>query len=210
MEVLAPENAIAEGHRVPSFSSSEQRAVAWDLPELAGRLTQICASGAGAALTSCADLIWKAQQRGEPCAWVGAQASSFFPPDFESSGIDLAALPFIRTPDAAAAARAADKLLRSGAFGLVLLDLGSRPSIPSPLLARLLALARKHDAAVILLLENGAESPSLAPIVSLRVTTSRRRSAPDRFVCTIEAVKDKSRGPGWAHQETFRGPPGLR
>ncbi|HYC54623.1 MAG TPA: recombinase A [Candidatus Binatia bacterium] len=208
MELLAPD--LASSHQASSSSiDGWDRPIPWDLPELAGRLTQITRSGAGAALTFCADLLWKAQHRGEPCAWISAQASSFFPPDLHASGIDLAALPFIRTPDAAAAARAADKLLRSGAFGLVLLDLGLRPSVPSPLLSRLLALARKHNAAVILLTEHGAEE-SLAPIVSLRATTLRHRAAPDRFVCSIRADKDKNRGPGWAHEETFRGPPGLR
>ena len=69
-----------------------------------------------------ASLAWKAQLRGEPVAWILARPSSFFPPDLHAGGIDLEALAVVRVPDAAAAARAADKLLRSGAFGLVLLD----------------------------------------------------------------------------------------
>ena len=38
-------------------------------------------------------------------------------------GIDLDALPVVRVPDARAAGRAADHLVRSGGFGLVVIDL---------------------------------------------------------------------------------------
>ena len=213
MEMRAPEHALRQVDEPPARSNAapfSPAPAAWDVPDLAGRLTQIAATGAGAALTACADLLWKAQHRAEPCAWISARPSTFHPPDLQASGIDLAALPIVRAPDPAAAARAADKLLRSGAFGLVILDLGVRPVIPSPLLSRLLALARKQDSAVVLLTESAGEATSLAPIVSLRVVTSRRRLAPDRFVCRIEAAKDKTRGPGWVCEETFRGPPGLR
>ncbi|HXC52886.1 MAG TPA: hypothetical protein VN634_18515 [Candidatus Limnocylindrales bacterium] len=170
-----------------------------------------------AALTVAAGLVWKAQQLGEPVAWINVRSSSFFPPDLDAAGIDLAALVVVRInsnrpdglTDARAAARAADKLLRSGAFGLVILDLGAQADVPSPLLSRLLGLAQKHHAAVVFLTERSADS-SLAPIVSLRVAASRRQLGAGRFACTIEARKDKRRAPGWTHEETFRGPPGLR
>ncbi|MBI5506139.1 MAG: recombinase A [Deltaproteobacteria bacterium] len=199
----------AEG---PDPTPREQlQAPAWDLPELAGRLTELSARpGATALLSWAADLLWKAQQREEPAAWVSAHAAPFFPPDFAAAGIDLAALPFIRTNDAAAAARAADKLLRSGAFGLVIVDLGAGALLPTPLLGRLLGLARAHNAAVVFIAEERSDATSLAPIISLRLTTSRRRVAPDRFACTIEAIKDKRRGPGWTLTEHLRGPAGLR
>lgn len=212
----------------------------WELSALAGRLVEITAGRGGgamhaaafprrsgaipaiwdiapgpreigsAAITSAAALIWKAQQAGEPAAWISARASTFFPPDLEAGGIDLAALIVVRAPDSAAAARAADKLLRSGAFGLVILDLGTSAVVPAPLAGRLLGLAQKHHAAVVFLTEKAADAPSLAPIVSLRVVASRRRLAAERFACIVEAHKDKRRAPGWTHEETFRGPPGLR
>jgi len=186
-------------------------APAWDLPELAGRLTELSSRrGATALLSWTADLLWKAQQRGEPAAWLSAHNAPFFPPDFAATGIDLAALPFIRTDDGAAAARAADKLLRSGAFGLLVIDLGPRALLPAPLLGRLLGLARAHNAAVVFVAEERGDATSLSPIVSLRLTTSRRRVAPDRFACTIEAIKDKRRGPGWTLTQNLRGPAGLR
>jgi len=175
----------------------------WDIPAA----TRDCG---GAALTAAASLLWKAQQRGEPAAWINARASSFFPPDLDAGGIDLAALVVVRTPGAAAAARAADKLLRSGGFGLLVLDLGSDAVIPAPLLGRLLGLAQKHHALVLFLTEKTGEAASLAPIVSLRVAASRRRIGTARFACRIEARKDKRRAPGWSVEESLRGPPGLR
>ncbi len=215
MAISAP---IEEETRRPGAASNEptpeQRQMqvpTWDLPELTGRLTELSARrGATALLSWTADLLWKAQQRGEPAAWVSAHAAPFFPPDFAAVGIDLGALPFIRTKDAAAAARAADKLLRSGAFGLLIVDLGPCALLPAPLLARLLGLARAHDAAVVFVAEERSDATSLSPVVSLRLTTSRRRVAPDRFACTIEAIKDKRRGPGWTLTQNLRGPAGLR
>lgn len=190
---------------------------AWDPAELAGRLVEISfqptratPNTSGASLTAAALLLWKAQQAGEPSAWVSALASSFYPPDLDAAGIDLAALIVVRARGGAAAARAADKLLRSGAFGFVVLDLGGEPAPPAPLLGRLLALARTHHATVVVLTVKPDDAPSLAPLVSLRVRASQRRLAPGRFACTVEALKDKRRGPGWSFEETFRGPPGLR
>jgi recombination protein RecA len=208
----------------------------WDPAALAGRLVEITAgplprasSGyhrsaipsiwdiepsrrdrGSAALTTAAGLLWKAQHAGEPTAWVSARPSLFFPPDLAAGGIDLAALVVVRAPNASSAARATDKLLRSGAFGLVVLDLGAHAAVPSPLLGRLLGLAQKHHAVVVFLTEKAVDAPSLAPIVSLRVAASRCNAGAGRFACTIAATKDKRRAPGWTLEETFRGPPGLR
>jgi len=233
----APQTALPLGQSPASQGSVETAGTAplWDPAALAGRLVEITSgrpSGlperpAGAAaniwdiaapsrdcgsavLTSAASLLWKAQQRGEPAAWINARHSSFFPPDLGAGGIDLAALVVVRVADASSAARAADKLLRSGAFGLVILDLGAFAAVPVPLLSRLLGLAQKHQAAVVFLTEKNADAASLAPIVSLRVTASRRRSGVARFTCTVQATKDKRHAPGWSVEETFRGPAGLR
>lgn len=210
-EIRRPPGQTAQ----PTVRPQPTGAPVWDLPELAGRLVELSSRrGANALLSWTADLLWKAQQRGEPAVWISghdeAHEESFFPPDFKDFGIDLEALPFIRTKTAAAAARGADKLLRSGAFGLVVLDLAGAEPVPVPLLSRLLGLARAHNAAIVFLSAQRRDDTSLAPIVSLRLVTSRRRVAPDRFACTIEAVKDKRRGPGWTLTETFRGPAGLR
>ena len=196
-------------HRVAPHSEPAP-AGAWSPSALAGRLSELSDKGPTAALTLSVDLLLEAQRCAEPAAWITACASSFFPCDVAQSGIDLAALPVIRTPNAAAAGRAADRLLRSGAFGLVVLDLGNDHRLPLPLQTRLLGLARKHDAAVVFLTNKGPTAPSLGPLISLRAATSREKLGASRFACSLDVLKDKRRGPGWTHRECYRGPAGLR
>jgi recombination protein RecA len=108
------------------------------------------------------------------------------------------------------AGRAADVLLRSGAFGLVVLDLGTGAAMPTPLQGRLVQLALKHDAAVVCLTEKQPAEASLGSLVSLRGQTVRRRSRDGhRFTCGITTLKDKRRGPGWTWREVRHGPEGL-
>ncbi|HZS35753.1 MAG TPA: recombinase A [Polyangia bacterium] len=187
----------------PGDARTEAAAAAWSLGELAGRL---CELGGGAALTLAFRLVLDAQERGEPAAWLTGRESSFFPPDAEEGGVDLDALVVVRAPDAAAAARAADQLARSGAFGLLVLDVGAQP-IAMPLLARLLGLAQKHDIAILFL----ADAP-LGSLISLRGCCERRRRDGDDglYDCELRVIKDKRRAPGWTFQEVCRGPAGLR
>ena len=67
----------------------------------------------------------EAQVASEPVAWIMLDTSSFYPPDVADAGIDLSALVVIRVQDGIGAARAAQRILRSGAFGLVIIDLSS-------------------------------------------------------------------------------------
>jgi recombination protein RecA len=153
-------------------------------------------------------LVLDAQRRRETVAWVTSQESAFFPPDVAASGADLDALAVVRLPDPSCAARAADRLLRSGAFGLVVLDLG-RGDVAMPLQARLLGLAERHDAAVLCLTEKPRGAPSLSSLVSLRVEARRRRTEAGVFACGVTAVKDKRRAPGWEHEEVRHAPAGC-
>ena len=185
----------------------------WNLGELRGRLSELTTDGSGAPLSTALALVLEAQLCGEPAAWVTVAGSCFFPPDVAALGVDLEALPVVRAPDASRAARGADKLLRSGSFGLVVVDLvelGSKARVAVPLQSRLLGLSRKHDAALVFLTGKDPSSPSLGPLVSLRVGSFRKRRSAGRFECEIHATKDKRRGPGWYHRELRHGPPGLR
>jgi recombination protein RecA len=177
---------------------------------LGGRLAELSSWGDAAALTLAFELVAEAQHDGEPAAWIAGTPSTFFPPDAARSGIDLDALPVVHAPDAHGAARAADTLVRSGAFGLVVLDVGVNASVPAPLQTRLLGLAAKHDTAVLFLTEKQSEAPSLGSLVSLRAQAVRRRTAQDKFSCEARIIKDKRRGPGWSHSEIRHGPAGLR
>jgi recombination protein RecA len=154
-------------------------------------------------------LVLDAQRGGEQAAWITAAESLFFPPDVLESGVDLHALVVVRAPDAAAGARAADKLIRSGAFGVVVVDAGHHPRIQTPLLARLASLAQRHHTALVFLTQHD-DVPSLGSLISLRVRARRQRIAADRFRCWLEVRKDKRRGPVWSYDEVCRGAPGMR
>lgn len=181
----------------------------WSRAELAGRLCELIPGPQPAVLSAAFALVFEAQADGHPVAWVTAGESCFYPSDVADAGIDLAALPVIRVADSAAAGRAADLLLRSGAFGLVVLDLGRQARLADPLQSRLVQLALKHDAVVLCLTETPPEAPSLGSLVSLRAEATRRRLGEGRYACEIHVIKDKRRGPGWRWREVWRGPEGL-
>src|SRR5690242_8364339 len=82
----------------------------WGLPALRGRLVEVSARGASAALTAAIEVVAEAQGEGEPVAWITLAAGSFYPPDVAASGVDLAALVVVRVRDATAAARAAERV----------------------------------------------------------------------------------------------------
>jgi recombination protein RecA len=180
----------------------------WELPELCGRLVELCGEGASAVFALAFTLVLDAQNRGEPAAWVTDINRGFYPPDAAACGVDLEALAVVRLADSEAVPRAADPLLRSGAFGLLVLDL-PRAQISAPLQSRLLGLAHQHQSAVVFLTEKPQSAPSLGSLISLRAEVSRK-VAPHGFSCELRASKDKHRNPGWIHLEAFRGPDGLR
>lgn len=185
----------------------------WSLPNLTGRLTEISGQGAVAPLTAAVGLVVEAQAQSEPVAWVTLPDSVFYPPDANESGVDLDALAVVRATSAPEAARAADRLVRSGAFGLVVLDIGADSRIPDGLQGRLVGLAQKHDTAIVCLTDKSGDAPSLGSMVSLRVEVVREALGhPDYkgFRCKIKVLKDKRRGPNWEHAEVLRGPAGLR
>lgn len=187
---------------------SEEPEPGWSLAGLAGRLCELSADQGGAVLSAAMSVVLDAQRAGDPVAWVSATSALFFPPDAAACGVDLSAVVVVRTRNARTAGRAADVLLRSGAYGLVVLDLGTSAAMPTPLQGRLVQLAQKYDAAVLCLTNKSPEEASLGSLVSLRGQVARSRT-PNGFTCSIRALKDKRRGPGWRWEEACRGPDGL-
>ena len=180
----------------------------WSLPQVAGRFAEISGSNATAALTLTCGLVLDAQKRGEPMGWATSTESSFYPPDAAQLGIDLAALVVVRVPKPDAIARAGEKLLRSGGFGLVVLDLGLA-DMPTPLQSRLTGLAHHPHSGLVCLTEKDSKAFSLGSLVSLRVHAERKRARSNHFACGLHVLKDKRRGPTWRHEELRHGPPGL-
>lgn len=192
----------------------ERELPSWRIEDLYGRLVEISGGRDGAQLTVAFGLVKLAQAREEPVAIVQPKERTFYPPDVADSGIDLEALVISRVPATGDVPRAAEHFVRSGAFGLVVLELGADPRVPMPLLTRLSGLAKKHECAVVFLTEKRPEHPSLGSLVSLRGEAVRRRrgalGTEPGFDVVVRVTKDKRRAPGWAFEETCRGPAGLR
>ena len=180
----------------------------WALDEVAGRLVEISGSTASAALTLTFGLVREAQQHGEPVGWVTSVDSFFYPPDVARGGTDLSALVVVRLAKVESIPRAGEKLLRSGGFGVVVLDLGAG-DIPMPLQSRLTGLAHRHHSALICLTEKSGAAFSLGSLVSLRAHAEKRRTADNRFACALRVLKDKRRGPTWHYEDLYTGPAGL-
>ncbi len=182
----------------------------WALPELSGRVVELSGRGASCGLTLAVGIVVQAQRVGEPAVWVAAvSGGAFFPPDAAAAGLDLRALPVVQAPSPLAAGRAAEHLLRSGAFGLLVFDLGEA-SMPVAAQARIARLAQRHESVVLCLTDKPVSAPSMGPLISLHAHAARRRVGDDRFECDLEVAKDRRRGPGRTHREVCSGPPGLR
>jgi recombination protein RecA len=182
----------------------------WQLTTFAGRFGELSGDKSGASLTLVFRLVLDAQKQGEPVAWITPRQSIFFPPDATEAGIDLASVAVIRAPDTLGTARVAEHLLRSGAFGLIVMDLGTKTHMPLHAQSRLSGQARRHATALVCLTEKQHHQPSLGSLVSLRIHTAKKKQNQGHALCEARVLKDKRQGPGRVHMEVFYEPDGLR
>lgn len=204
--------------RVQPGASESGGALAARIPP--GRLVEITTGHPASAQTTAAvACLVHAQARGEPAAWVQSEGGSLYPPDLAQSGVDLDALVIVHVPTGAgphARFKAAEILLRSGGFGMLVLDLTSssgRFSRPTDTAwqSRLFALAREHGSWLLLLTPANAQ---LGSLVALRVEPRRVRRDHDGFAhggFAIEHVvrKDKTGLCASLAPDACRGPCGL-
>lgn len=95
-----------------------------------GRMIEVSGANGAARHTTAAALVRQAQLDGETTIWIQPEGGSLFPPDLADAGVDLQALVVVHVPQdrgEVGLARAAELLLRSGAVGLVVLDLSEPP-----------------------------------------------------------------------------------
>jgi hypothetical protein len=122
------------------------------------------------------------------------EEASFYPPDFAQAGVELAALVVVRLAASGShdLVRAAEVLLRSGALGLVVIDLtGGVPKGELSWQARLSGLARRHASRVVFLTSSGSDASSLGPLVSLRVEPRWHEERGKRAQLTHQLIKSK-------------------
>ena len=200
----------------PAFALSQLRPLepvtpsqTWQLEPLRGRLVEISGHGASAVTTAAVDLVLQAQIADEPVAWISVGEEMFLPGDLIDSGVDLAALVVVRVADLMVAGRMVDRLLGSGAFGLVVIDgLGcDQPQLATAAQGKLLAQAKAHAATVVCLTVKSINQSSLGSLISLHVTTTRARAEAGVAV-KIHALKDKIGGPGWGEKIARDAPKG--
>lgn len=188
------------------------RSLARELP--AGRLVELSGSRACARVTTAVAAVRQAQLEGETTAWIQPAGGLLYPPDLHEHGVDLAALAVVQVPEHAGPSgplRAAELLLHSGAFGLVVVDLRREaPKQDAAWQGRLLGFAREHESRVLFLTRKSESIGSLGPLVSLRVEPKRRRAGTGRFVVEHRVLKNKQGLALHGSQETHRGPWGLR
>lgn len=189
---------------------------------LRGRLIEVSASGASAVLTAAIGWVLQAQLAAEPVVWVTLRESSFYPPDVVECGVDIEAIVVIRVGDVHNAGKVAERLLRSTAFGLVILDLGTPEWVieRNTLLGapnrghslarygRLVALAKKSETLVVCITNKNDDMESMSSLVSLRADAFREQDRTGLSVA-LRVLKDKRRGPGWIQRQRARGPAGL-
>lgn len=186
----------------------------WRLETFFGCLAEFSGEAGTAVLSLAFRLVLEAQRLGEPVVWITDGKTSFFPPDAARGGIDLETLVVVRVATVDLMPRAADLLVRSGGFGLIVMDLGRTTHLPIAMQTRLAGLAKKHHSALLVLTEKSDDAPSLGALVSLRATVTRTEKVGERFRCETRALKDKRHGigwsQGWSHIEVSRAPDGLR
>ncbi len=194
------------------LSNRDHKGASWSFPELKGQIIELSEEIPFGALTFTSELILEAQQADEPIAWISARSDIFYPPDMSENGIDISALSVISVTNEREAVWVCDLLIRSGAFGFVIVDIESTRRLTDAAVARLVHLARRNSAAVLFLTVAGVQTPALSSLVSLRGVVRRPSSrvrAAEVVGCEILTVKDKRGAPGGRLARKYDGPIGL-
>jgi len=185
-------------------SRSESTGGLFDWGRVLGRVVEVSEAGCFGALSALVGLLTQAQALGEQIAWVETGTHLFFPPDLAFRGLDVEAFSVVLAPTPAAGLRAADVLVRSGAFGLVVVDWAGR-EVEEVDVGRLARLVDQKGSAVIFLTRKKEEAPSLATQISLRGCVAKTSDGLTEWVVT----KDKRAGPPSRQRIQFHGPFGL-
>jgi hypothetical protein len=173
---LAALDAVLPGHGLPR-----------------GRLTEIAGAPGSGRTTIARQLVAATLHAGWWVAYVDA-SRTLAPRDWAALGAHDG-LWVVRPDNPQRGAWCADVLLRSGAFGLVILD--GAPALSRPVAVRLVRLARASDAAFVLLAPDGQHA-GVAGALQLRVQRVRmkRKSEPLDLTARLEgSPRSNARAP---------------
>jgi recombination protein RecA len=138
----------------------------------------------------------QARGKGAWCAWVDPEGS-LHAPGVVTAGVELARMLVVRAPWSGVA-RAALKVVASGAFEVVAIDVDSTPR--GEVLVRKLALAAEPSGATVLLLTDSTRPRAASWPVTLRLELSR----PDVRTLSVLVAKDRRGRVGPARTLPFR------
>ncbi len=178
-----------------------------------GRLVEISGQNSASRMSLAVSFVAHIQKLG-PVAWIQPEHGGLFPPDLSQAGVLLDSLVVVqvpRRPDRYDLIRAAELLLRSGSFELVVVDLteGVPRGSAARWQSRLQGLVRQHRSRCCLLSQNDSQDPSLGPLIGVRIVPERMQRADGSFQMFPRVIKDKV---GLEHPHLAiesQAPPGL-
>ena len=162
------QQTVVRATRLRSLDRPRDAQEPWTFGSLVGRLSELSEERSEGALSLACSIVAEAQSAGEPVAWIAPGATLFYPSDLSENGIDVDSIAIVRLPGARAAALAAEWLLRSGTFGLLILDLGADWRVADAALGRLARLAERGASAVLFLTRKAEGEQSIGSMISLR------------------------------------------
>ncbi len=145
----------------------------------------------GPAANSIANYLLRLAQHRGAVATIQHVGAPLFPPDVANAGVDLGLHRWVRVESLQDALKAAELLLRSGGFELLVVDLNAwANTVKVAALARLRALARSHGARLLFLRDTPASTPSLGAPIAARLRTHLRRYR-EQYLVEFEVLRDK-------------------
>ncbi|NCN05247.1 MAG: DNA recombination/repair protein RecA [Spirochaetales bacterium] len=191
----------------PSSQVLRQHPDPWDRKNLEGRLVELSQDHYCGSLTWAAHLIRQTQEANEQALWIAGTSSVFYPPDMARAGVDLERLPVVWAPGAQQSLGAAEIVLRTGSFSLLIIDLGKDFVVPTPLLGRIGRLAQDENTRIVFLTLKPHTLDSMNSLISLRAQV--RRTGGVSLVQEVAITKNKQ-GPTLSpRRSVYYGPPGL-
>lgn len=196
----------------PSHKYSPKENRTFDLAGLTGKIVEFSGWNQSACLSLTIPLIQESQKSIKECAWILPSAkrgeSLFFPPDFQSAGIDCSRIPIIRSTSVVDSFGIAEKLIRSGGFSLVVLDLTEGKRVRGSTVGRISSMAQKYQSLVLCLTRNPPGHPSLDPMVFIHVHVDACLKN-GIYQVRASVQKDKTQAPGLQRTWKYETPIGL-